>query len=101
MSGIRDVVFLIVIVGLVPISLIRPWLGVLAWSWIAFMAPHMLTWGFGRTLPVAMLIGGATLLGFIFTRDKDPLPRAAVVPLLVLYPLSSSLWASTAVPLPG
>jgi probable O-glycosylation ligase (exosortase A-associated) len=96
MSGIRDVVFLIVIVGLVPVSLIRPWLGVLAWSWIAFMAPHMLTWGFGRTLPVAMMIGGATLLGFIFTRDKNPLPRAAVVPLLVLFVVHITLTSMVA-----
>jgi putative inorganic carbon (HCO3(-)) transporter len=85
MSGLRDIVFVIVILGLTPVSFIRPWIGVLAWSWIAYMAPHMLTWGFARTLPVAMMIGGATLLGFVFAKDKKPLPRSAVVALLVLF----------------
>jgi len=75
MSGLRDVVFLIVWLGLIPVSLLRPWLGVLAWYWIAFMVPQGLTWGFGRTLPVAIGIGGATLLGLIFTRDRKPIPR--------------------------
>lgn len=96
MSGIRDAVFLIVVVGLVPISLIRPWIGVLAWSWIAYMAPHTLTWGFGRTLPVAMLIGGATLVGFVFTRDRKPLPRAPGVFLLIALAIDMTLTSMVA-----
>ena len=79
MSGLRDVVFLIVLIGLVPVSLIRPWVGILAWYWIAFMVPHGLTWGFGRTLPVAILIGGATLVGWVFTKDRKPIPRTWTV----------------------
>ncbi|MDO8475182.1 MAG: putative O-glycosylation ligase, exosortase A system-associated [Candidatus Rokubacteria bacterium] len=84
MSGLRDVVFLIVLIGLVPVSLIRPWLGILAWYWIAFMVPHGLTWGFGRTLPVAMLIGGAALVGWVFTKDRKPIPRTWTVFALLL-----------------
>jgi putative inorganic carbon (hco3(-)) transporter len=75
MSGLRDVVVLLVVIGLVPVSLVRPWLGVLAWYWIAYMVPHGLTWGFARTLPVAMLVGGATLVGFLFSKDRKPIPR--------------------------
>ena len=74
MSGLRDVVLLIVLIGLVPICAIRPWLGILAWFWVAFMVPHGLTWGFGRTLPIAMAIGGATLLGWLLTKDRKPIP---------------------------
>lgn len=85
MSGLRDVFLLVAVAGLVPASLFRPWIGVLGWSWIAYMAPHMLSWGFGRTLPVAALIGGATLLGLFITRDKKPLPRTLVVFLLGLF----------------
>ena len=91
MSGIRDVVILIIFVGLTPISLVRPWIGVLAWSWIAFMAPHGLAWGFARTLPVAMMIGGATLIGFVATKDRKPLPRVAAVYFLVAFALHITL----------
>jgi putative inorganic carbon (HCO3(-)) transporter len=83
-SGLRDVVLLIVVIGLVPVSLIRPWLGILAWYWIAFMVPQGLTWGFGRTLPVGILIGGATLLGWVFTKDRKPIPRTWTVFILLV-----------------
>ncbi len=85
MSGLRDVVLLAVLVGLVPVSLARPWIGVLAWSWIAYMAPHKLSWGFGQSLPVAMLIGGATLAGLLFTKDRKPIPWVTGTVLLLLF----------------
>ena len=85
MSGLRDVVFLVVLAGLVPVSLVRPWFGVLAWSWIAYMAPHRLTWGFGQSLPVAMLIGGATLAGLLFAKDRKPIPWVTGTVLLLLF----------------
>ena len=91
MSGLRDIVFLFVWIGLIPVSLMRPWLGILCWFWIAFMVPHGLTWGFARTLPVAIAIGGATLLGWMLTRDKKPLPRTWAVYGLVLLSLHFTL----------
>ena len=70
MTGLRDYILLAVLGGLVPASLFRPWVGVLGWFWIAYMVPHSLTWGFGRTLPLAAIVGGATLVGFVFTSDR-------------------------------
>ena len=95
MTGLRDYILLAVVGGLVPVSLMRPWIGVLGWFWIAYMVPHALTWGFGRTLPLAAIVGGATLAGFLFTKDRRPLPRSLTVSLLILFfahiTLSSSL----------
>lgn len=82
---LRDIALVIALVGLVPLSFARPWIGVLAWSWIAYMAPHRLTWSFGATLPVALLIGGATLAGFLLTKDRQPLPRVWQVGLLAVF----------------
>jgi probable O-glycosylation ligase (exosortase A-associated) len=85
MSGLRDVVLVAVLAGLVPASFFRPWVGVLGWFWIAYMVPHSLTWGFGRTLPLAAMVGGATLLGFFFSRDRKPLPRSWSVFFLLAF----------------
>jgi probable O-glycosylation ligase (exosortase A-associated) len=85
MTGLRDYVLVAVLGGLVPASLIRPWVGVLGWFWIAYMVPHSLTWGFGRNLPVAALVGGATLAGFLFTKDRRPLPRSGTMFLVLLF----------------
>jgi putative inorganic carbon (HCO3(-)) transporter len=84
MSGLRDVALLIALIGLVPICAIRPWVGILTWFWIAFMVPHGLTWGFGRTLPLAMAVGGATLLGWLLTKDRKPIPWTLTVFALLL-----------------
>jgi len=96
MSGLRDVVFMLVWLGLIPVSLVRPWIGILAWYWIAFMVPHGLTWGFSRTLPVAMGIGGATLLGWLFTKERKPLPRTWTVIGLALLTAHFTLTTVTA-----
>ena len=91
MSGLRDIVFLIVWLGLLPVCMLRPWIGMLGWFWIAFMVPHGLTWGFARTLPVAIGIGGATLLGWLVTKDKKPIPRTWTVIGLLLMALHFTL----------
>jgi probable O-glycosylation ligase (exosortase A-associated) len=96
MSGLRDVVFMLVWLGLIPVSLVRPWIGILAWYWIAFMVPHGLTWGFSRTLPVAMGIGGATLVGWLFTKDRKPIPRTWTLIGLVLLTVHVTLTTVTA-----
>jgi putative inorganic carbon (HCO3(-)) transporter len=67
---IRDVVLTLVLVGLVPAAFVRPWIGILGWYWIGMMNPHLLTWGFARQFPVAMLVAIATLIGLFITRDR-------------------------------
>ncbi|MGH7299577.1 MAG: putative O-glycosylation ligase, exosortase A system-associated, partial [Candidatus Rokuibacteriota bacterium] len=53
--------------------------------WVAYFVPHSFTWGFARELPIAMMIGGAALAGFLFTRDRAPLPRSTNVLLLLAF----------------
>jgi probable O-glycosylation ligase (exosortase A-associated) len=68
----RDLAVTLTIMGLLPVCLARPWIGVLVWSWIGYMNPHRLTWGFAYDLPFAMLVALATLTGFVFTRERKP-----------------------------
>jgi len=44
----RDLFVLAVVFGSVPVILARPWIGVLVWSWLAYMNPHRLAWGIAR-----------------------------------------------------
>lgn len=70
----RDLLLFGIIVGLIPCILWRPWLGVVAWFWIGLMVPQAHTWGFMRTFPLAMLIGGVTLAALVVNRDRRNLP---------------------------
>jgi probable O-glycosylation ligase (exosortase A-associated) len=86
MSPIRDLALVATLFFLVPVSFARPWIGVLAWFWVAYFVPQSFTWGFGRNLPVAMIVAVATLLGYVMSSEgKKPLPRTASVLFLALF----------------
>lgn len=69
----RDVLLAIVMLGLLPLCLLRPWIGVLVWTWIGLMNPHRLTWEFSN-LPIAMFAALLILTGMLFSRDRKPVP---------------------------
>src|SRR6266849_5995980 len=80
--SLRDPVVTAVIFWLLPFCLARPWIGVLPWSWLGYMNPHRLTWGFAYSTPFGMMVMGTTLLGLPFSRDVKAPPRALEVYLL-------------------
>lgn len=70
----RDIVVTALIFGALPFVLRRPWLGILLWSWVGYMNPHRLGWGFAYNFPFAMVIAIVTIMAFVFSRDKRPMP---------------------------
>jgi probable O-glycosylation ligase (exosortase A-associated) len=80
--SLRDLAVTAVILWLLPFCLARPWIGLLTWSWLGYMNPHRLTWGFAYSMPFGMMVMGATLLGLPFSRDLKAPPRALEVYLL-------------------
>ncbi len=94
----RDPVLLIVVLALLPFCAYRPWIGISVWYWFGLMNPHRLTWGFAYSLPFAEWIGGATLLGIFFAKDRKPIPwnreLVLVVCLIVYYTITTIFaWA--------
>ena len=85
--SIRDIVVTLIVVGSLPFCLTRPWVGILMWSWIGYMNPHRLTWSFAYTMPFAMMVALATLIGLLFTGERKPLPKTIETYLLL------ALWA--------
>lgn len=75
----RDILITVIILGLLPLTLKNPRLGVYVWVWLAMMVPHRLTYGFARTLPFSHMVAVATLIGFLATHDKFRLPRSPIV----------------------
>jgi probable O-glycosylation ligase (exosortase A-associated) len=79
----RDILLTAVIMGLLPFALARPWVGVMLWSWIGYMNPHRLTWGFASQAPWALMVGLVTLFGMLFARDRRPIPMVRETYLLL------------------
>lgn len=80
--SLRDLAVIVVVFGLLPVCLARPWVGVLTWSWLGYMNPHRLTWGIAYSMPFGMMVMGMTLLGLPFSRDVKAPPRSTEVFLL-------------------
>src|SRR5579862_3287440 len=70
----RDYVLTAFVFAMVPVCAARPWIGILMWYWLGLMSPHRLTWSFAYTMPFAMAVGVATLLGACVARDRRPIP---------------------------
>lgn len=81
----RDIAVSAVLVLLALISLGRPDIGVLTWTWLSMMNPHRLTWGFAYDQPWAMIIALATFIGLLFYKGTKRLPLSAPVVFLLLF----------------
>lgn len=68
----RDIILFLTILFLLPVCFFRPWVGVLSWTWLAFMNPHRYTWSFAADFSFAYFVAIATLLGLVLTSDRKP-----------------------------
>lgn len=80
----RDIVVTLVIFSLIPLILARPYVGVLVWSWLGYMNPHRLTWGFAYTLPFAMMVALATLTALLISKEPKRIPWTRETILLLI-----------------
>lgn len=60
----RDVLVFAIVLFLLPTSIRRPFVGLLLFSWLAYMRPQDLCWGFARTMRMSFFVGVAMLLGW-------------------------------------
>jgi putative inorganic carbon (HCO3(-)) transporter len=70
----RDVLITLLIFGTLPFILKRPYIGVLVWSWISYMNPHRLTWGFAYNVPFAQIVAVTLLISLLFSKEKKTIP---------------------------
>lgn len=92
----RDLGLAAFILMVLPLAAVRPFVGVLLWSWVSFMNPHRLAWGFASTLPVATLAFGITLVGCLMAREPRRLPINAITLLLMVMTVCITITSITA-----
>jgi probable O-glycosylation ligase (exosortase A-associated) len=86
MPPIRDLVVLGVILASLPLCFFRPFYGVGLWTILAYLNPHRMAWGAARDFPVALLVAGATVAGFlVFERRFKNLGRAETLFVIALW----------------
>jgi probable O-glycosylation ligase (exosortase A-associated) len=60
----RDVLVFAIVLFLLPTSIRRPFVGMLLFSWLAYMRPQDLCWGFARSMRMSFFVGVAMFLGW-------------------------------------
>jgi len=73
---VRDLFVLGVVFGLLPLVLTRPYIGILLFSWLAYMRPQDLCWGYSRGLPFSQWVAITMLTGWLIF-EKRPFLRYA------------------------
>ena len=81
----RDLFVTGVIFGLLPFVFKRPWLGILLWSWLGYMNPHRLAWGFAYNLPFSMIVGLVTITAFMMSKEKKDMPWTRETIVLLVF----------------
>ena len=92
----RDYIVTLIVLGSLPYILARPHIGVLMWSWIAYMNPHRLCWGFAVNMPFAQVIAIATLVGMLFSREPKRIPwtrETVVLSIFVVWMCVTTIFA--------
>lgn len=96
----RDIALAMFIFGMIPYILMRPYVGLLIWSWLGYMNPHRLCYGFAYSFPWVELVAILTLIAFIFSRENKKLTFSAINVLLLGFLIWTGLSTAFAV-LPG
>jgi probable O-glycosylation ligase (exosortase A-associated) len=81
----RDIFLTLIVGGLLPAILFRPYLGAYAWAWLSLMNPHRGAWGFAATMPFAQMIAVTTLVATLFTRTRHPLPVSSLTTIYAAF----------------
>ena len=84
----RDILVISLVALFALMALRRPWIGVMLWTWISIMNPHRYAWGFAATAPVAMVAALVTLIGMLFTRERESPFKGAPIWLFLAF----SVW---------
>jgi len=55
------------------------------WTWLGFMNPHRLAWGFSTTLPFAMIVAITTLVAMMASKEPKKIPKVRETQLLFAF----------------
>lgn len=70
----RSILVALIIFASLPFIVKRPHFGIYVYSWISYMNPHRLTWGFAYTFPFAMITGALTIFAWLISKEPKKLP---------------------------
>lgn len=81
----RDIILALIVFGTIPFILKSPFVGLMVWSWLDYMNPHRLTYGFAYGFPWVMLIAVVTFIGLAVSKERKNIQWSSTTVLLVVF----------------
>ncbi|BAN36765.1 hypothetical protein SCD_n02966 [Sulfuricella denitrificans skB26] len=81
----RDIFVTVVVFGALVLVFKHPHYGIYLWSWLSYMNPHKLAWGFATTIPFAFMTALTTLTVYLLSKEPKRLPWTPETILLLLF----------------
>ncbi len=81
----RDIIVTTVVFGVLLMVFKQPHYGIYLWSWLGYMNPHKLAWGFATNIPFALITAVVTLAAYLFSKEPKRLPLTPETILIVIF----------------
>ncbi len=81
----RDILITALVFGSIPYIFKRPWIGIIVWSWLSYMNPHRLAFGFAFDMPFAQIVAIATFASLLFSKEKRSFPKHWLLPVWIIF----------------
>lgn len=82
---IRDVFVTLLVFGTIPYILKKPYIGILVWSWLSYMNPHRLTWGFAYNMPFAQIVAIFLIGSMVFSKEPISFPMRGITIIWIFF----------------
>ncbi|EAR21141.1 putative O-glycosylation ligase, exosortase A system-associated [Nitrococcus mobilis] len=92
---LRDILIITAVIAAVPLAFVRPWFGILAWTWLGLMNPHKMTW-YAQHLPLAQAVAISTLAALLLAPDRKRVPWTREMVILALFAVDVTITTITA-----
>jgi putative inorganic carbon (HCO3(-)) transporter len=84
-KAMRDLFVACIVFGLLPFVIRRPFWGILLMTWLGYMNPHRLCFGFMLSMPVVQIVAIATLIGMMVSKEAKHVVWSREMTVLVIF----------------
>ena len=81
----RDILVTALVFGSLLLILRKPYIGILVWSWLSYMNPHRLSWGFAYNMPFAQIVAITLFVSILFSKDRKAIPLNGITVVWVMF----------------
>jgi probable O-glycosylation ligase (exosortase A-associated) len=81
----RDIAITLIVLAGCLYTLQRPYIGVLLWSWLSYMNPHRLAFGFAYNMPFAQITALVLMGSMAMSKESKKIPINTITIIWILF----------------